>query len=296
MRDITKVIHELMELKERYGFTYDEISAKSGVSRASVQKMLTGVSRSPRQKNLNAVYFAIMDMIDSVAIQPRMTNARYDALLDAGIYRSPAVREVPASYGETAAKPKRRYTYKDLQNLPEGTRAEVINGELIFLETPTVKHNIISSDIYLQLRLYLDSHNCGCEAFLAPQDVQLTDDDTTVVEPDLFVLCDMSMLGRPVHGAPAFVVEVLSPSTKKRDMEEKRNKYRDAGVREYWAIDPIREQVIVWHFGKAALDPYAPELGLYTFHDKIPVGLCPEGDLYIDFEKIYARIVRLNAE
>ena len=90
--------------------------------------------------------------------------------------------------------------------------------------------------------------------------------------PDLTVICNRDKIDdRGCHGAPDWVVEVVSPSSRKRDTMTKFNKYRDAGVREYWIIYPKQRMVIVYIFEEGSEDTR-----LYTFEDRIPSHICPD--------------------
>ncbi len=102
-------------------------------------------------------------------------------------------------------------------------------------------------------------------------------DDRTVVQPDVFILCDLSkLINGWVYGTPDFVLEVLSPSTRKKDMYLKLAKYEHAGVREYWMIDLKIERVLVYFFEDDLKCPV-----IYGFQDKIPVNIY-NGELEID--------------
>ena len=116
--------------------------------------------------------------------------------------------------------------------------------------------------------------------FIAPVDVQLDQDDRTVVQPDVLIVCDRSLYrnGR-IFGAPDLLVEILSPATRRKDLQLKLYKYANAGVREYWIIDPGLRRVIVYDFQHEDL------IRLYTFRDQIPVGIS-EGNCVIDFAGI----------
>ena len=122
----------------------------------------------------------------------------------------------------------------------------------------------------------------------APMDVQLDCDDRTVVQPDILIVCDRKKFknGR-VFGAPDFVVEVLSPSTRKKDIQIKTRKYRNAGVREYWMVDIEKEQIIVYRFEKSDL------AAIYTFQDKIPVGIFDD-ECEVDFAEVAEKIAFLK--
>ena len=112
-------------------------------------------------------------------------------------------------------------------------------------------------------------------------DVQLDCDDRTMVQPDVLVVCDRDkIIKRCIYGAPDFVVEILSPSTKRKDGIIKLSKYISAGVREYWIVDPDKKQVVVYDFQK---EDYPV---IYGFGGEIPVGIF-DGECRIDFAEIY---------
>ena len=123
-----------------------------------------------------------------------------------------------------------------------------------------------------------------CEVLPAPFDVRLDQDEYTMVQPDILVCCDESHLTeKRYEGAPALVVEVLSPSNRMKELFLKLYKYQNAGVREYWIVDPVKRTVTVHYF--EAGDDYEPRK--YLFEEKIPVGISG-GKCRIDFSKIRA--------
>jgi Uma2 family endonuclease len=137
-----------------------------------------------------------------------------------------------------------RWTYRDYKNWPDDERWELIDGVAYLMGAPTVRHQRIVGDIYLSLRLFLEGK--PCEAFLSPFDVlslapgeEEEDDCSTVVQPDILVMCDKSGLNdKNLHGLPEVIVEVLSPSTSRKDQHEKFSLYEMRGVREYWIVEP----------------------------------------------------------
>ncbi len=136
------------------------------------------------------------------------------------------------------------YTYEDLLDFPENIRAEIINGDVYMMPSPSIRHQRISAEIMFQLKLYLRGKRC--EVFAAPLDVRLFERDgdrpedvDCVVQPDILVVCDPDKLdNRGVKGAPDMVIEIVSPSDSERDRFIKYNLYCKAGVREYWIVDP----------------------------------------------------------
>jgi len=151
-----------------------------------------------------------------------------------------------SSVGEAAQKvpyvPKdRRYTYADYALLDDDKRYEVIDGVIYLMSpAPTEAHQDIGGEIFRQLANFLFGK--PCKVFISPFDVCLNaagDDDVTVVQPDILVVCDRTKLdGKRCNGAPDFVIEILSPSSAARDTMLKFHKYMHAGVREYWIVDP----------------------------------------------------------
>ena len=134
------------------------------------------------------------------------------------------------------------FSYKDYKNWGEGVRCELINGEVFMMSAPDERHHDIVTDIYIQLRNRLTGSLC--KPFIAPFDVRLfpreDESDDTVVQPDVFVVCDSRKLsdGKACRGAPDFVVEVTSPGTKIIDLFTKKDLYYKAGVKEYWIVGP----------------------------------------------------------
>jgi len=121
--------------------------------------------------------------------------------------------------------------------LPDDERWEIIGGEIFDMSpAPTTRHQSIAGELYLQLGLYLRGKSC--KPFIAPTDLKLSDED--VVQPDLMVVCDQDQITEShVEGAPALVVEILSPSTQRHDRKRKMVLYARAGVKEVWLVSPL---------------------------------------------------------
>ena len=139
------------------------------------------------------------------------------------------------------------YTYDDYRKWEDADRCELIDGEIYVMSpAPTWKHQGILFELSGQFRDFLKDK--PCKAFAAPFDVRLNAAarDNTVVQPDLVVICDRSKLvDTGCVGAPDMVIEIISPSTEKRDRVDKFDQYLQAGVREYWIVDPDSKTVTV---------------------------------------------------
>ena len=144
-----------------------------------------------------------------------------------------------------------------------------------------MKHQRILGDLYFLFRECAQLHGMPCEVYLSPCDVRLDRDNYTMVQPDLLVICgEYDEDAIRYEGAPDLVIEILSPSTRKKDLTLKLFKYQAAGVREYWIVDPMFRKVTVHFFED---ENYHPEQ--YDFTAKIPVSIS-EGECIIDFSRV----------
>ena len=152
----------------------------------------------------------------------------------------------------TSPKKNEKYTYKDYLSWPDDERWELINGIAYSMSpAPKIRHQRLSMLLGSVIFDFLKDKTC--EAFSAPVDVKL--DDSTVVQPDLLVVCDKDKLDeKGCNGAPDLVVEILSDSTAYKDLTEKRLLYERAGVREYWIINPDLPEIIRFIRGKKGFE------------------------------------------
>ena len=140
-------------------------------------------------------------------------------------------------------KKQGEYTISDYYAIPEDVRAELIDGVIYDMAPPLSVHQLLSAKIHGYLARYIEKKGGSCIPFFAPIGVQLDKDDKTIVEPDILIVCDRNQITRRgIYGAPDFVIEILSESTKKKDSYLKLMKYQNAGVREYWLVDPEKKK------------------------------------------------------
>lgn len=241
MGGLHMTIKEMNDRRKELGYSYEKLAELSGVPMGTVQKVLGGITKSPRYDTLIAL---------ERVLQP------HEPLM---------IRESVVVYG---GKRPGEYTLDDYYALPDEDRVELIDGVLYNMSEPTSMHQVIAGKIYNKIDSYITNKKGKCVPIISPIDVQLDCDNKTMVQPDVIVVCDRDKFRKGVvYGAPDFIVEVLSPSTAKKDMGLKLTKYADAGVREYWVVDPKKERVIVYVMSEE--DYY--NIALYSFHDEIPV-------------------------
>ena len=162
------------------------------------------------------------------------------------------------------------YTSEDYWNLPDGERAELIDGQLYNMAPPSRIHQKLVMKLSTSIQQHIDSKGGSCEVYPAPFAVNLNADDKTYVEPDIAVICDKNKLtDRGCSGAPDLVIEIVSPSSRKMDYSTKNALYSDAGVREYWIVDPAKERTTIYRYEEDAAPIIVPfdmpiAVGIYS--------------------------------
>jgi Uma2 family endonuclease len=155
-----------------------------------------------------------------------------------------------------ARRTRPRKTVEDFMNLPEGSRAELIDGDIFMSPSPRTKHQIVVGNLFALLREHVSRRSLG-RVFVAPLDVHLPSGD--IVEPDIFFVSNenLEIVQDWVRGTPDLIIEVLSPDGRERDRIVKRDLYARNGVREYWIVDPEAGTIEVFtlqamEYGEAA--------------------------------------------
>ena len=155
--------------------------------------------------------------------------------------------------------PKERiFTSDDYWNLPDGKRAELIDGQFYDMAQPSSTHQLLISQLMHKIGNYIESQKGSCLVFPAPFAVNLDADDRNWVEPDISVICDRNKItSSGCNGAPDLIIEVISPSSRKMDYIIKNTLYPESGVREYWIVDPAKKFTIVYCYQD---EDFAPTL------------------------------------
>jgi len=163
---------------------------------------------------------------------------------------------------------QKTYTYEEYAKWDDGNRWELIDGVPYMMSAPTIAHQDILLNLGTQFRNFLRGKKC--KVIIAPVDVRLNHKtkDNTVVQPDVIVVCDRDKIknGKSLLGAPDLAIEILSPSSIKHDKILKFRKYKLAGVREYWIVDPDSKTVDVHILEEGHLG-----IQYYDNTEKIPV-------------------------
>lgn len=244
-------VEEMKQKKQERGYTYVQIAELSGVPLGTVQKIFNGETESPR--------YATIMALEKVFEEPMM------------------IRETTAYHID---KQQGMYTIEDYRALPDDQRVELIDGYFFEMNAPTTRHQLIAGEIYRQIANYIMEQGGGCTPFISPVDVQLNNDEKTMLQPDIVIVCNPDqIITSNIIGAPDFVLEVISPGTKRKDYITKLHKYEDAKVREYWLVDPYQKMVIVYFFE----DETYPLI--YPINADIPVNIY-DGKLVLKFQYI----------
>ena len=272
-------IEQLKARKKEMGLSNKQLAEKSGVPLGTIQKILSGETKSPRYATISAL---------TKALEPKSAVTYSSHTRDDGMVAEP---EAAYNYKPVLLSAySEEKTIDDYLALPEGTRIELIDGRFYDMAAPSIIHQVIAGEIFTEFKNFVRQHGGPCMPFIAPADVQLDRDNKTMVQPDIFVICDRENItySRGL-GAPDLVIEIVSPSNFLVDMIIKLKKYKDAGVREYWMIIPKDKTVAVYKFGdgKDGADTDNPKM--YTFEDKIPVGIWDDKCI-IDMHEVYKEV------
>lgn len=170
-------------------------------------------------------------------------------------------------------------TLEQYEALPENERAEVFDGQIYYMASPSQAHQTILLELSSFINSYVKKKKGKCKVFPAPFDVKLSDNPLIIVQPDIMVVCnDEKLDGKRCNGAPDFIIEIVSPGNPSDDYIRKLYYYKNAGVREYWIVDSRRKTVTVNYFEGNMLTVQ------YPFDSTIKVNIC--NDLLINFSDI----------
>ena len=292
-------VKELRKRKKELGYTNEMVSEYSGVPLGTVQKIFSGATRNPRIDTLEALEMILKSPLpyefryeaDASSTQVNENAAEYASV--SGFAEKDEKKTIGkrVDFWDTGKDPSERwpkqgqYTIGDYYAIPDDVRVELIDGVIYDQASPTLNHQIIQGTLFYEFFNCIREHDKPCEVVGAPFGVRLDRDDRTLVEPDLMIVCDMDTEGTAnyLDGPPDLAAEIISPSSRAKDCTIKLRKYMNAGVKEYWIVDPKNEKVMVYVFE----EDYLPTQ--YSFDDTIPVGIYG-GECSIDFSRIKKRL------
>lgn len=163
------------------------------------------------------------------------------------------------------------YTTDDIYALPDGERAELIDGQIYMMGTPSRIHQKLVGQLSRIIGNYIESNHGSCEIYPAPFAVFIKKDDKNYVEPDISVICDKSKLSdRGCEGAPDFIIEIVSPSSRRMDYYKKCTLYAESGVCEYWIVDPEKQRTMIYRYEDDAapmIVPFEQDLAVGIYND-----------------------------
>ena len=255
-------IQVLNKIRKERKYTYKILSEKSGIPLSTVQKIFGGSTVSPKASTLDAIMKALLDGMEMDYIVAET---------------SPYIASSVIKMDEDTPKKK---TLEDYYALSDDIRTELIDGVFYDMSSPTTAHQIILQEIWKRFSDYIEKNNGKCFAVAAPYDVRIKKDDLNIIQPDVMIICDKDKVtNKRAEGAPDLVVEVVSPSSVAHHRIRKLNLYLDSGVREFWLVDPINDEILVYRFEESVV-PIR-----YKFNDRVPVGIY-EGKCTVDFKPI----------
>ncbi|MCQ2501486.1 MAG: Uma2 family endonuclease, partial [Lachnospiraceae bacterium] len=271
---------EMNRIKEERGYSFKQLAEYSGVPVVTLQKIFSGATANPRKATLDAIERVLVS--EENVYQGKAFQYYKEA--------TPNVMAIAEEAAKYLRKEQGNYTIEDYRAIPDQYRVELIDGVIYEMTAPRTVHQDIAAIVHMAFYEHIRKNKKPCKVFEAPTDVQISCDNKTMVQPDVLVVCDRSKIrGFGIYGAPDFILEILSKSTRKKDMTVKLGKYQEAGVREYWIIDPYKSILIVYDLED---EDYIP--AVYPVEGKVPVRITG-GELEIDLDLVAESIRELGS-
>lgn len=268
----------LIEARYKSGLSQRELEGRTGIKQAEISK----IERAEGNPSIATVGKLLAGMGRVIG---------FDSAYNKNLPRTDI--SVPASCASYLNPDRKQgqFTTRDIDMLPEDVRVELLDGILYDMAMPTYTHERIVAEILGDFIVYIRSKKGQCIATASNTGVYFDHDNKNFVVPDVVVICDKSKAKKKgVVGGPDFVLEVVSPSSRIRDIRKKEKLYSEKGVREYWIIDPERKTLIVNNYE----DEYTYGTEIHGLNEVVGVGIYG-GELKIDLNKI-AEIIAEETE
>ncbi len=289
-------IDEMKRIKDERGYSFTQISEYSGVPAITLRKIFCGQTKNPRPATLAAVERVLTsdeNIYTGKAHEYDQNRAEIiggeRSLKENGVVYGAKTDGAPQDYAKADSA---TWGYAKVDNATQGdSRTEIIDGKAFAINAPDIMHKDIISYIHMEIYSYIRKSKCTCRVYESPIDVQLDQSNKTMVEPDLVVICDTDKIRQNhIAGAPDFILEVLSESTRRKDMLLKSYKYLEAGVREYWMIDPDKRTLIKYDSESDDMTPTVKPLKgiepLDIFEGKLKIDLGEVASIIEECEKL----------
>lgn len=257
-------LEEIRKRKDELGMSAATLAELAHVPIGTVQKILSGETKNPR--------YATRMAIERILFEQQKETPKL-------------LRESPAEYA-TKRKKQGEYTLEDYYAWPEDQRIELIDGVIYDMSAPTFIHQRFAFHFAHIVQNFIDKKGGSCIPMVSPVDVKLDCDNRTMIQPDALILCDKNKIRRwGIEGAPDFILEVLSDSTRKKDLTIKMKKYINAGVKEYWILDPRDKRLYVYDFrdeGIPGIYPLSGEVGVRIYNEELKICLDDLAAMFAD--------------
>lgn len=291
-------IKELKRRKKELKITTATLAYMADIPVSTVSKIMTGETKNPSYITIEKIDRALLheEMLQRIHAYKTALDEYFRTLDDSEEYNLvefeknyrkknslnndpiPFAKKISSDNemdGNLAISNDKRVMISQLQSFGDDKNIELIDGKLIFSQAPLLNRQIMVQNIGEIIKKFIDKSHGKCKMFNGGVNVAIDEDEYSLLIPDIVVLCDESKLNDiGVNGAPDFVLEVVSKSTRRIDYNDKMHKYMHAGVREYWIVDPDKEKVTVYISGEPMM------AYVYSFEDDIPVGIY-DGELKI---------------
>ena len=257
----------LRTIREGLKVTQKELEARTGITQADISR----IERAESNPSIRTM-------------EKLVSGLGYSLFFDARKRHPFARPEIPIADSLIGVvdsnKCQGEFTVDDILAIDNDWYYELIDGVIYEMATPTFSHQDIISEVHYALMEYIKGNGGSCKVVESPTSVEFEEDNRNYLIPDLIVICDRDKIKkRGVVGAPDFVLEVVSPSSRDRDYTIKMNLYMKNGVREYWVIEPEKRCIIVYNLDEDVMPV------VYGFDKKVPVNIY-NGEVEIDLSNI----------
>ena len=283
-------IKDLKERKKALKLTTAKLAYMADLPVGTVSKIMTGETKNPSYATIEKLDKILLHeemlqrldhyknaLLNYIKDHPEETVDQYKFeksyrteynLNDDPIPFSSKKTDPSESFGNLAIGSTVGISLDLYRKIGEDRQLELIDGHIIVNEAPGVSHQLMVQGLAGMIEEYIKKNNGNCWVFSAGVNVMPDEDMNTSVIPDLVILCNDDILKEErIIGAPDWIIEVASKSTRQRDYNTKMHKYMCAGVREYWVVDPLKEKVSVFIQGEPMM------VYVYGFSDEIPVSI-----------------------